>query len=236
LFLLFHFFPSISPIEKWKIQPNKREKNGKILTMLLTVIFNHSTAVFAASFSNDLYTYLDLRTDIESIPPWYIIFSQVALCAFLYDLFFYLTHRAMHLPFLYPYHKVHHSSTISMGLTQSYFHPVDFWLSFPAFLLPPLLVSRHVVTWCIWNLAFTAESLTMHCGYRFPFLPWDTSVHDYHHSHPHKPANYGAFWGIWDKLFETDKAYWEYVEEKKNQEKEKAEKMETTTEKTEKIE
>eukprot|EP01094_Clydonella_sp_ATCC50884_P021032 TRINITY_DN4517_c0_g1_i1.p1 TRINITY_DN4517_c0_g1~~TRINITY_DN4517_c0_g1_i1.p1 ORF type:complete len:268 (-),score=102.63 TRINITY_DN4517_c0_g1_i1:130-933(-) len=211
--MVFNVWPSVSPLERWKIQPHVRESPTKMMWMLLNVVFNQCMSIGLNMLSYDRLKRMGMESGVEGIPHWYTLIGQVVLCAFLYDFLFYCAHRIMHIPFLYRhFHYLHHSSHASIGLTQSYFHPVDFFVSGLAVLIPPLLVSKHIITQVVWNVVLILESLNAHTGYNIPYLP-DTRPHDMHHSHPHRPANFGAFFAVWDTLLGTDKEYYLYLEE-----------------------
>ena len=214
LLLTWHFFPACSPIERWRIQEGKRESFGRVAWMLSNVVFNHALTLSLGALNFELYESLGIQTGTEGMPSWPVLAAQIVACMFMYDFFFFLAHRLMHVQPLYRwFHYVHHSSRNSIGLTQSYSHPVDFLLSGLAVLVPPHLVSSHIITQTLWNVVFIIESLNAHTGYNLPFLP-DTRVHDFHHSHPHLPANYGAFFSVWDTLLGTDHEYRLYMERK----------------------
>jgi len=77
-------------------------------------------------------------------------------------------------------------------------------------ILPPMVMNAHICTRTVWNCVLMLESMNAHCGYHFPYLP-DARAHDFHHSHPHKAANFGSFFLVWDKLFGTDLYYKEHL-------------------------
>jgi len=214
IFLFFHFFPNLSPIEKYKVQPEKRESNSKICWMIANVVFNQLTSVLLASTGYANMKALGRQAGMEGLPSVGRLTVEMIICAFLYDFFFYFIHRLMHTKWLYKnVHYVHHSSRTSMTLTQSYFHPLDFFFSLLAAGLPPFLISNHVVTTAAWLLVISFESLTAHSGYDLPIFP-DPGPHDFHHSHPARPANFGSFFLVWDRLLGTFEPYQQYLHEK----------------------
>lgn len=214
VFLFVHFFPNLSPIEKYKVQPGRRESTGKIFWMVITAAFNHGSSLLLSLAGSENMKALGLQANLEGLPSVARLVVEILLCAFLYDTFFYWTHRLMHTKWLYKnVHYVHHSSRISMGLTQSYFHPLDFWISLLAAALPPFLVSKHVFTQTVWLLVLTFESLSAHSGYALPIFP-DPAPHDFHHSHPARPSNFGSFFLVWDRLLGTIEPFHQYQHEK----------------------
>uniref|UniRef100_A0A6B2LFE1 Fatty acid hydroxylase domain-containing protein n=1 Tax=Arcella intermedia TaxID=1963864 RepID=A0A6B2LFE1_9EUKA len=207
ILLFFHFFPSFSPIEKYKIQPNKHEKTTKVAWMLLNILFNHSMALLSSIASYKTYKNLGFSSDTSSIPPWHHILFQLAFCMVAYDFFFYFSHRLMHTQWLFQHiHYVHHSSFLSMGITQSYFHPVDFWVTTLSATVPIFLITRHSLVWALWMVVLDVESILVHSGYYFPGLP-DSRIHYLHHCPRGFKSNFGSFFGIWDRLLGTHKEY-----------------------------
>eukprot|EP01126_Amoeba_proteus_P029637 TRINITY_DN2925_c0_g2_i7.p1 TRINITY_DN2925_c0_g2~~TRINITY_DN2925_c0_g2_i7.p1 ORF type:complete len:142 (-),score=15.07 TRINITY_DN2925_c0_g2_i7:135-560(-) len=139
----------------------------------------------------------------------------------MYDTLFYWAHRMMHIKIFYTwFHHVHHRSMISNALAQHFFHPVDYLITVLAALSPPLLVSNHIITAVVWNVVLVLESTNAHCGFRIPFAP-DARAHDFHHSEPGCPANFGAFFLLWDKIMGTDKPYNDWLRRQELRAKEK---------------
>ena len=112
---------------------------------------------------------------------------------------------------------VHHKSKITIGISSAYFHPVDYVFSAIAVVLPPLLVSNHVLTSYLWMTVFMLETTNAHCGYEIPFMP-SAKDHDFHHSHSfysskeYRFVTMGAFALVWDRIFGTKKPvddWWE---------------------------
>uniref|UniRef100_A0A6B2LNJ8 Fatty acid hydroxylase domain-containing protein n=1 Tax=Arcella intermedia TaxID=1963864 RepID=A0A6B2LNJ8_9EUKA len=128
-------------------------------------------------------------------------------CVVLYDLLFYLSHRLLHTQWLFQHvHYLHHSSYLSMGITQSYAHPVEFWVTATAATVPVLLVTRHSLVWALWMVMLNVESIIAHCGYYLPGLP-DSRFHYLHHCPRGFKSNFGSFLCIWDHVFGTYKDY-----------------------------
>jgi len=209
--LVWNFVPSISPIERWKIQKGRYETKERVVSMLLVVLLNHTIAVaISASPQNYEVTKASgLLAGKTGIPTIGNLAWQIPTCCMMYDAIFFTVHCAMHTRWLYHnVHKVHHRSKISIGIVSAYFHPVDYVLSAIAVIAPPALVSTHVLTTAVWMLVFMLETTNAHCGYEIPFLP-SAKDHDFHHSHSfysskkYRFVTMGAFALVWDRLFGT---------------------------------
>jgi len=210
IFTVLDLFPSISPIYKWKIQKTS-EPISKVFSMVLTGLLNHTLLLLLSLILYQPTKEMHPNYGVDDLPSWPSIIGQIILFAFFYDLGFYFIHRLMHLPWMYKhFHYLHHRSRIPCILTQVYFHPIDMFSAVLPVILPPILLNAHIATRTLWNCVLMIESMNAHCGYHFPWMP-DSRAHDYHHSHPHKPSNFGSFFLVWDKLFGTDYHYREYL-------------------------
>jgi sterol desaturase/sphingolipid hydroxylase (fatty acid hydroxylase superfamily) len=157
---------------------------------------------------------------MASFPSTSTIVWQIAACLLVEDFMFYWSHRLLHMPFLFKHiHKVHHRYHATIGLASEYAHPLEFYFGN---LLPttmgPALVKAHLVTYFIWIGIRLAKTCEAHCGYRFPFSPFQflpfanpAPAHEYHHSRGINSC-YGSFLCFWDTLCGTNK---EFSEESK---------------------
>ncbi len=130
------------------------------------------------------------------------------------DLVSYGWHRANHaLPFLWRFHRVHHSDvsfTISTGLR---FHPGELLLSLPLRLAAVALLGAPVVAVVTFEIAFAAANLVEHGNIALPpalerrlaLVCVTPALHRRHHSC--RPAdldsNFGTVSTVWDRLLGT---------------------------------
>jgi sterol desaturase/sphingolipid hydroxylase (fatty acid hydroxylase superfamily) len=129
------------------------------------------------------------------------------------DFGFYATHRLMHLPKLYRFHKVHHEYKNNDILAAQHFHPIDFFISIASpVLLTTVFVRPHAFTQFMAGLWIFTANLDDHIGYAFPWSPvrWfplsaGTDAHEFHHQV--NMGCYGSKFQIWDAIFQTDKVY-----------------------------
>jgi sterol desaturase/sphingolipid hydroxylase (fatty acid hydroxylase superfamily) len=84
----------------------------------------------------------------------------------LYETWFYWSHRALHHRALFPYHRMHHTTQASLGISGLYCSPLDMILTqaLPV-LLPPAILGTHVfVIWMYTPIvARTARTPSQDC-------------------------------------------------------------------------
>ena len=106
-------------------------------------------------------------------------------------------------------------------------HPIEFIVTglIPTGLGPIILgQNMHFLTSWTWYGIRYIESIEGHCGYEFSWSPFrilpfasDYAYHAYHHSH--NIGNYSSFFTIWDTVFSSNSAYYEYLGETKTSKK-----------------
>lgn len=143
------------------------------------------------------------------LPPAWVIGTQFVFCVYLDDALYYVMHRTLHHPRLYPHvHAVHHRVTTPWAISGHYMHPVEFILTGSLVMVGPILLGVHVmVLWMVVGFRqwIAAEG---HCGYRIPFNPshlfpgyGGNLFHDFHHSRFN--GNYSGFLGWIDRAAGT---------------------------------
>jgi ring-1,2-phenylacetyl-CoA epoxidase subunit PaaE len=132
---------------------------------------------------------------------------------FIDDMFFYWSHRAMHLPRFYKFfHKVHHESTDPSPLTAFAFHPTEAIVEyFVGFVLPFLLPLNFgvLITWQIFSML---NNVLGHLGYeiypkgwvKFPILKFKTASTHHNMHHQLFNGNYALYFTWWDKWMGTE--------------------------------
>jgi sterol desaturase/sphingolipid hydroxylase (fatty acid hydroxylase superfamily) len=130
-----------------------------------------------------------------------------------YDFFYHLFHRALHLRSVYKYiHKHHHMQHApSRGNVDAVnVHPFEFVCGEYNHLLAIFLVPCHVVTAALFVVLGGVIASLNHTRYSVSFFNiFDVKFHDQHHVVP--TVNYGQYLMLWDHLFGT---YQEYPHEK----------------------
>jgi sterol desaturase/sphingolipid hydroxylase (fatty acid hydroxylase superfamily) len=132
---------------------------------------------------------------------------------FLDDMFFYWSHRAMHLPRFYKiFHKVHHESTDPSPLTAFAFHPTEAVVEyFVGFVLPFLLPLNFGVL-IAWQIFSMLNNVLGHLGYevypkgwvKFPLLKFKTASTHHNMHHQLFNGNYALYFTWWDKWMGTE--------------------------------
>ena len=161
------------------------------------------------------YKIVQLGSVTVALPPWYILWKQLALSIFFNELLFYIAHRTLHeVPFLYrTIHKQHHKYVGTVAIAAEFANPFEdafanqISTSFYCFAAGvPLPVW---LAWLFWRLFETYEG---HSGFCFRET-WFCKVgllnsekvlfHDFHHTE--NKGNYGSH--LFDLLFGTADAF-----------------------------
>jgi len=124
------------------------------------------------------------------------------------------THLAMHkIPFLWRFHRMHHSDTFIDISTTVRLHPIEFLIGLPARLVAIAIFGISPVTLMLYEVFDAGMNVFTHANIRLPsrvdqvlrMLIITPDVHRMHHSSYHREtdSNYGATLSIWDHLFRT---------------------------------
>jgi len=151
---------------------------------------------------------VDSSATIASELPWWL---QLAAIFVVSDLIIWLTHRLFHaVPWLWEFHKIHHSSEDLDWLAAYRFHPVDQILTTTAVMLPWVMLGFSTSAIAAYTFGYGLHSLLLHSNMRFSLGPLGHVInvprmHHWHHA-AHVEAydrNFGAQLLIWDRLFGT---------------------------------
>lgn len=149
---------------------------------------------------------------------WYVVAFEFLLFFFIFDLYFYLVHRALHVQPLFNWiHKTNHRSLNPRPLSYASMSPLE---GISEGLIIPLFLSLFTVheTSTYFILPFASlMGLYVHCGYEFaprwwyqvPATKWLITPMYHSQHHQYFTSNYGAFTTIWDRLFGTMRADFE---------------------------
>jgi len=127
-----------------------------------------------------------------------------------YEIFFYYGHLVLHHPNLYArFHKKHHKTFASVGISGQYATPLDFFMMQAGpVIIGTFVLDCHVATVWLFAIIGSLNSIHSHGAYRFPLMPVP-DAHDVHHSKFH--WNFGT--GPLDKMHGTryesgNKGFW----------------------------
>ncbi|WP_295583602.1 sterol desaturase family protein [uncultured Lamprocystis sp.] len=136
-----------------------------------------------------------------------------ALISFvLFDLWMYGWHRANHrIPFLWRFHRVHHTDPAMDCTTALRFHPGEILLSGLANLPVIVALGMSLQTFVLYKAVMVAVILFHHSNLAVPAridrglrrLIVSPSMHRVHHSEirAETDSNYGTIFSFWDRLF-----------------------------------
>ncbi len=140
--------------------------------------------------------------------------STVVVTLVLFDLWMYAWHRANHeIPFLWRFHRVHHTDPEMDSTTALRFHPIEILLSSLANLPVLVLLGMSFEAFVLYKALMVAVILFHHSnvavsdgidqGLRRAIVP--PSMHRVHHSviEGERNTNYGTIFSFWDRLFGT---------------------------------
>ncbi|MCB0385852.1 MAG: sterol desaturase family protein, partial [Bdellovibrionales bacterium] len=195
----FRFVPMLGG-DFWKnrkVQPSTNASRSEYLYFL------SSLAVFTmVGFVLD-------KVDLPAQEVFRISLLKSLLIFVVYDLYFYLTHRLLHTPFLdRAIHRIHHRYENPDALSSFAFHPMEGVIQIAVFIPLAMLFQPSVIVVQLLISLLLFLSVYGHCGYelrarKIPALDiFTTSIfHNLHHTE--RAKNFGIFLVFWDKLFRT---------------------------------
>jgi len=177
----------------------------------IPVYIYHSAEYYRHSANN-----IDMNVQLSHVlHPWNVcqIFIHFMLLFLIYDLFYVMFHRALHIRAIYPYIHKHHHRQVSPfrgtydgvnnhpleNVVGTYLHLASIVLL--GYLLQAVVASDriHVLTICLFYLFSSLMASLNHTRYAVN-IPgfYDVRDHDVHHRWPR--SNYGQFVMYWDKV------------------------------------
>jgi len=110
------------------------------------------------------------------------VLSDLLIFILLTEIFFYYSHRLLHLPYFYKYiHKKHHTFTAPIAISALYVHPIEYIISnIIPIMIGPIVCSSHIITIWLWIVIIITNTVFVHSGYIIPFFPSPID-HDIHH-------------------------------------------------------
>jgi sterol desaturase/sphingolipid hydroxylase (fatty acid hydroxylase superfamily) len=142
-------------------------------------------------------------------------YAKIIIGILLFDFGSYLTHNLQHkLPFLWRFHRVHHSDFHLNSSSSLRFHPVDVIVSQCIYQsLGAIVIGLPVSAFVIYGTMAIPLLIMQHSNVRFPesfervasLLFATPGWHKIHHSteQPLTDSHYGDVFSLWDRLFGT---------------------------------
>mgnify|MGYP003683250361 CR=1 FL=1 len=216
--LIFLCLGFLLPYRKSQLLKNK----SRLLTNISISFFNGAflyfllpftlvgISFFAKEHQLGLFHYLSLPT-----------FYQTIIEVILLDFIIYWQHRLTHtIPFLWLFHRVHHSDTEFDTTTAGRFHFIETLFSFFIKALFTILFGFSALSLVLFEIILNFSSLFNHSNFSLPgpieritrFFIVTPDMHRIHHSTIVKEtnSNYGFCITLWDKIFKS------YLHEPKN--------------------
>ncbi len=176
--------------------------------LLTTFIFGLGGLNFYIAKEKNLgLVYLDVATY-----GWSYFYLSIFLMVLINDVYFYWTHRMLHLkPLFSRYHVIHHRSRVTTPLTSQSFHAFETVINVLVAVAFPFMFPIHPKAYLVFTFIAFINNVYGHGNYdwireplrsKFPFnLLNSPTVHGFHHSNVH--GNYGLYTNIWDRLHGT---------------------------------
>lgn len=139
----------------------------------------------------------------------YLVLSFILALGF-HDIYFYLTHRLLHLRFLFKIvHFKHHRSHPTNALSTFSFHPIEGIIQILVVPLVAFVIPLHEGVLLLFTAFLIFVSVYGHSGYELRpnkkglFRIFNTSLHHYQH-HEFVNYNFGIYLHLWDDIFGTN--------------------------------
>ncbi len=194
--------------------PLRKPANGQIsreirFSIITSLLFSIAGAVVLEGWK---LGWLPVYFEISQY-GWLYFFASIFLLIFLHETYFYVTHRILHLPWLYrKVHFVHHQSKFPTAYASFSFHPVEGLIEAAALPLLFLVVPAHPYALLFFLAFMSVLGATNHLGREI--YPLGTPLHWFgrwwigptHHGlhHERVNGNYGLYFTFWDRMAKTE--------------------------------
>lgn len=210
VFLLFVFLERLLALRESRFR--RRGWGQDMIYMFINPIFI-AEGIVGVLFIWGLYGVLvtlmpeGFRAIVAGLPIW----LSIPLAVLVADLGFYLAHRMFHaVPWLWPFHEVHHSSEHLDALAAVRVHPVDQIVTKLFSLVPLLVLGFSREAFFGFYVIYLVQSFYVHSNLKGSWGPFRLALatpefHHWHHA-DHKEAydkNFAGQLPIWDILFGT---------------------------------
>jgi len=143
---------------------------------------------------------------------WTYLLLSGFILSLIHDFYFYMTHRWLHIPWIYKrFHTIHHASLHPSPWASFSFHPVESLIEALPLPLITLFLPIHPLVLLIYLTVMTLSAIINHLG--FEVLPVGSATHPIgkwfisgtHHAGHHRfyKYNFGLFYTFWDHILGT---------------------------------
>jgi sterol desaturase/sphingolipid hydroxylase (fatty acid hydroxylase superfamily) len=171
------------------------------INKVLTVIFTYHVILFSSINSS-------IKWDFKEITLLNTV-GSVVLFFIVYDFFYMIFHRVLHLRSIYPYvHKHHHRQKApTRGNSDAInVHPFEYIVGEYIHLLAIYLIPCHIWAVAIFILSGGIFASLNHTRFDIDILSiYSVKAHDVHHRITE--SNYAQYTMFWDKVFGTHRSY-----------------------------
>jgi len=155
-----------------------------------------------------LLVFVPAQTEVAAHWPLWL---QVVLVLLVCDLMFWLAHRLFHaVPWLWEFHRIHHSSEHLDWLAAFRVHPVDQIVNSTLIAVPALLLGFSPEAIAIYAAVYRWHSILLHSNLSVSLGPLERLIvmprfHHWHHAGEAEAhdRNFGGQLTVWDHLFGT---------------------------------
>jgi plant 4alpha-monomethylsterol monooxygenase len=175
----------------------------------------------------------NVNMDFENPPTFMEMLPHFIVFQIMEDIMFFVSHRLLHTPTLYRFHKVHHEYTTSVSIAGLHSHVVEFLISNTVTLAIYMHMAEsmfgiiHMNTRIIWTLLRMWDAYNGHCGYMFSWAPLQLlpfcaseDYHDFHHSS--NSGNYAGQFRLLDSFLGYNEDFWQHRYKRKLEDAKKA--------------
>ena len=199
--ILFEFIERFDLFSHFKLQNNTSEKKFYDVA-IYWVSVNLLIIGISCYFAEPILRFL-FQSTITS-PNVFTFFWQILIFFISEDICFYFYHRIFHsIPWLYRYHKIHHTFTAPYPFCSYAIHPVELMCQSLGSIFLPVFIRPHVYVWWTYLILRTFQGSVDHLGYEFlPSFLANTTIHGLHHSI--NTGNYASLFHTIDILLGTN--------------------------------
>lgn len=194
-FMIIEKYKTPTSLYETKYQKDAEIKNTiSLKTCIKQVIFNQIFALLPGMYILNLVGSIQISSEL---PSTITMIFHLFLSALLGELFYYFSHRLLHIPMLYSsIHKIHHNYKAPIAIVSLYGHPLEILFGNTFAVIGPIyILNVHSYTLYLGIVLGFVDSLSDHAGFDVK-----NRFHDLHHQFTN--CNFGSI-GIFDRVCGT---------------------------------